>query len=321
MSVVKSELLVTKTRVPQSPLDWVERSRLSAKLREALRHKLALLSAPAGYGKTTLVIEALRDLKQPAGWVSLDATDNVLSNFLAYLIVALQDVVPATCQPILNALQSPQPPPTEWVLTAIINSTSSHKDDFVLVLDDYHVIESRAVHEALGFMVEHLPAQAHLVIASRSDPPLPLARLRVRGDLAEIRANELGFTTDEAAAFLKQAIGIGLSEQDLATLEGRTEGWIAGLKMAALSLRDKRDVSGFINDFSGSNRYIMDYLAEEVLSQQPANVKQFLLETSILERLCGPLCDAVTECTNSQAMLAQLGEANLFISPLDDQRG
>ena len=320
MSEVKPELLITKTRLPQLQLNCVARPRLSSKLIEALRHKLVLLSAPAGYGKTTLVIETLQNCQIPAGWVSLETSDNIPGNFWNYFIVALQSVIKGVCQPALDAIQSPQPPPVEWLLAAITNSISGHDSDFALVLDDYHTIESQAIHEAVSYLIEHLPPQAHLVIASRIDPPLPLARWRVKGDITEIRADNLSFTTAEATAFIKNTVGIALSEQDLAMLENRTEGWIAGLKMAALSLPGKKDVSSYIKAFSGSNRYIMDYLGDEVLSQQPANIKQFLLETSILKHLSGSLCDAVTERNDSQDILAQLETANLFISALDDER-
>lgn len=320
MSEIKPALLITKTRRPLLPPDWMARPRLSSKLVKALRYKLVLLSAPAGYGKTTMLIEALRDLKKPVGWVLLEASDNIPGNFWNYFIMTLQSVMPGVCQPILNALQSPQPPSTEWLLTGIINSISSHDGDFVLVLDDYHTIESPAIHAAITFIVEHLPPQVHLVIASRVDPPLPLARWRVKGEISELRADDLGFTIEEASSYLKNTAGISLSEQDLAMLEIRTEGWVAGLKMAALSLQGKRDITSYIKSFSGSNRYIMDYLAEEVLNQQPPSIKQFLLETSILEHMCGPLCDAVTDRSDSQSILAQLEAANLFISPLDDER-
>ena len=320
MSMMKSELLIIKTHKPQLPLDWIARPHLSGKLIEALRYKVVLVLAPAGYGKTTLVIEALRDFKKPAGWVSLDATDNIPGNFLTYFITALQNAVPAVCQPILDALQSPQPPPIDLLLTTLINSISHHEDDFVLVLDDYHTIESQAVHDAMTFIVEHLPPQVHLIIASRIDPPLPLARWRVKGEISEIRTGDLSFTIEDTETFFKKMTGIVLSEKDMAILESRTEGWVAGLKMAALSLQGKNDISGYIKAFSGSNRYILDYLAEEVLRQQPPGIKQFLLETSVLERMCGPLCDAITGLSDSQSILAQLEAANLFISPLDDER-
>ena len=317
---MKSELLVTKTRMPPLPLDWIARPYLSRKLIDALRHKVVLVLAPAGYGKTTIVMEAMRDFKKPVGWVSLDAADNIPVNFLTYFITALQDTIPAICQSILNALQSPQPPPIDLLLTALINSISSHKDDIILVLDDYHVIESQDVHDAVSFIVEHLPPQVHLIIASRIDPPLPLSRWRVKGYIAEIRADDLSFTIEETETFLKKMTGTDFSEKDMATLQSRTEGWVAGLKMAALALQGKNDISGYISAFSGSNRYILDYLAEEVLNRQPSSTKQFLLETSILKRLSGPLCDAITERSDSQSILVQLEAANLFISPLDEER-
>ena len=318
--MANAQMLFTKMSRPRLPLDWVARPRLASRLDEALRHKLVLLSAPAGYGKTTLVVEALRSSQKPSAWLSLDASDNAPGVFLTYFITALQTVVSATLQPLLHALQWPQPPPSDLLLTALVNAVSGGEDDFVVVLDDYHTIEAQAVHEAVAFLVERLPPQAHLVITSRSDPPLPLPRWRVKGDLAEVRAAELSFTVEEAAAFFKSTAGIALDEQDLATLASRTEGWIAGLKMAALSLRGTKDVSGFINAFSGSHRYVLDYLAEEVLNRQSPEVKRFLLDTSVLERLTGPLCDAVTGRGDSQSMLVRLEAANLFLTPLDDER-
>lgn len=320
MSLTNTQLLVTKTRRPQLPPDWIARPRITDKLVGALQHKLVLISAPAGYGKTTLVIETLQYLKEPVGWISLDSADNIPGKFWTYFVTALQSIFPGTCQSVLNSLQTTQPPSIEWLQTAIINSMSSHDSDFIIVLDDYHTIDSQAIHESVSFLVEHLPTKAHLIITSRIDPSLPLARWRVNGEIAEIRAADLSFTSEEAAIFIKNVTGIALSENDLTALARRTEGWVAGLKMAALSLQSKKDVSGYIQHFSGSNRYIMDYLAEEVLNQQPAKIKQFLLETSILTRLCGPLCDAVTEHSDSQKILDQLEKANLFISPLDDER-
>lgn len=316
----KSNLLITKIHLPQLPLDWVARPRVSKKLEEALRYKLVLISAPAGYGKTTLVIEALRDFSQPVGWISLDASDNIPGNFWNYFILGLQSIIPGICQPALNALQSPQPPPAAWLMAAIINSIDRHEGDLILVLDDYHAIDSAVIHEPLSFLVEHLPPRFHLVIASRVDPPLPLARWRVKGEIAELRARDLSFTTTETSTFLQNAAGISLSGPDLALLESRTEGWAAGLKMAAFSLQGKQDISGYIRAFSGSNRYILDYLADEVLNQQPSDLKQFLLETSVLERLYGPLCNAVTERGDSQDILTRLERSNLFISALDDER-
>jgi LuxR family transcriptional regulator, maltose regulon positive regulatory protein len=320
MSAANTQLLVTKTRLPQLPLDWMARERLSGKLVEAFRHRLVLVSAPAGYGKTTLVNETLRECGRPAGWVSLDAGDNNPANFWTYFIMALQSIRPAVCQPVINALRSMQPPPASWISTAIINSLSEITDDFILVLDDYHTIASPSIHEAVSFLVDHFPPQAHLVLITRSDPPLPLARWRVKTELSEIRAAELGFNLEEAAVFLKKNTGLTLAGSDLSALEERTEGWIAGLKMAALSLQGKKDTSAYVKEFSGSNRYILDYLAEEVLRQQPPEVNLFLLESSILERLSGPLCDAVTGRQDSQVLLDKLETANLFITALDDER-
>jgi LuxR family maltose regulon positive regulatory protein len=290
------------------------------KLETALKGRLTLISAPAGYGKTTLLVDTLRRLGEPAGWVSLDAGDNTAVSFWTYFIVALQNIKPGICQPALNALRSMEPPPSDWLLTSIINAINLEKTDYVIVLDDYHIIESAAIHEAMVYLIDHLPPHLHLILSGRSDPPLPLARWRVRGEITEIRADDLSFTSEEAAIFLHNAAGLTLSTVDLSTLEIRTEGWIAGLKMAALSLQGKPDISGYISAFSGSHRYILDYLAEEVLNQQTPEVKQFLLETSILERLCGPLCDAVTGRHDSQSRLQQLEAANLFISSLDDER-
>jgi len=322
MSELKQELLITRTRLPRLLLDRVARPRLSSKLIEALQHKLVLLSAPAGYGKTTLIIEALRDYKNPIGWISLEASDNVPGNFWNYFILALQSVIPGVCQPVLNAMQSPQPPPSEWLLTTIINSISGHDSDFALVLDDYHNIESPAIHEAVSFLIEHLPPQVHLIIASRIDPPLPLARWRVKGEFTEIRAADLRFTPAEAAEFLNQVMGLNLSAEGIVALENRTEGWIAGLQLAAIAMQGDKDTASFIRSFTGSHHFVLDYLLEEVLQKQPESVQTFLLRTSILGRLCGPLCDAVVldPSVSGQETLEYLEHANLFIVPLDDER-
>jgi len=226
-------------------------------------------------------------------WLALDAGDNDPVRFLTYLIAALQTVVPGLGEPIKGLLQSPQAPPVEWVLTALVNELCSLPGDVVLVLDDYHLIESSAVHEGTAFLLDHLPPQMHLGIATRADPPLPLARWRSRGQMVEVRTDDLRFTPDEVAVFLNQVMGLNLSAEDIAALEARTEGWIVGLEMAALSMRGRSDASYFIQAFSGTHRFILDYLAEEVLSRQPEGVQTFLLRTSILERLCGPLCDEV----------------------------
>jgi LuxR family maltose regulon positive regulatory protein len=311
-------LLAAKTCMPRLPRDWVERTRLSRLVEEALRSALTLVSAPAGYGKSTLLSETLHD-RSSVGWVSLEAGDNSPASFWTYIAAALRETAPQKCDNLLEVLRSPQAPPDGWVLAALLDAIGD-SDGLVLVLDDYHRIESRSIHEAVCFLVEHLPPNAHLVIAGRSDPPLPLARWRAKGILAEIRASDLGFTREEAGAFFSAGAGMPLSEKDLETLERKTEGWIVGLKMASLSLRGKADVSAAIDAFSGSNRFILDYLAEEALDRQPPETRRFLLETSIAERLCGPLCDAVTGRADGQSMLARLEAENLFISPLDEER-
>ena len=272
----------------------VLRPRLIERLNEGLHRKLTLISAPAGFGKTTLVSEWVAGCERPVAWLSLDEGDSDPTRFLTYLVAALQTIAPKIGEGVLGVLQSPQPPPTESILTALLNEITTIPDNFVLVLDDYHVIDAKPVDNALTFLLEHLPPQMHLVIATREDPQLPLARLRARGQLTELRAADLRFTPAEAAEFLNQVMGLNLSAEDIAALETRTEGWIAGLQLAALSMQGHQDVPGFIRAFAGDNRYIVDYLVEEVLQRQPERVRSFLLQTSILDRLSGSLCDAVT---------------------------
>jgi LuxR family maltose regulon positive regulatory protein len=252
-------------------------------------------------------------------WLSLDENDHDLSRFLAYLVAALQTIAPKIGEATLGALQSSQPPPTDVLLTALLNDITT-LSDVVLVLDDYHAIESSPIDEALTFFVDHLPPQLRLIIASREDPPLPLARLRARGQLIELRAADLRFTAAEAADFLNQSMGLGLSTDDITALETRTEGWIAGLQLAALSMQGRSDTAGFIQAFTGSHRFVLDYLMEEVLQRQPAGVRHFLQQTSILDRLCSSLCDSVTERADGRSMLETLERGNLFVVPLDDQR-
>ena len=309
-----------QTLCPPTSAHAVPRPRLTERLNEGLHRKLTLISAPAGFGKTTLLGEWVAGCERPAAWLSLDEGDNDPTRFLAYLVAALQTIAPNIGEGVLGVLQSPQPPPTESVLTALLNEMATVEDDLVLVLDDYHVIDARAVDDALTFLLEHLPPRMHLIIATREDPHLPLARLRARGQLTELRAADLRFTPSEAAEFLEPVMGLGLSAEDIAALEDRTEGWIAGLQLAALSMRGREDVAGFIRAFAGDNRYIVDYLVEEVLQRQPERIRSFLLQTSILERLSGPLCDAVTGQERSNALLEALERGNLFVVPLDDKR-
>jgi LuxR family maltose regulon positive regulatory protein len=294
---------------------------------------LILISAPAGFGKTTLVSEWIAGGQRPAAWLSLDEGDNDPLRFLAYFITALQAIVPNIGDGVLRTLQSPQPPPAETMLTALLNEINTIPDNFVLVLDDYHVIEAQPIDTALTFLLEHTPPQMHLVITTREDPGLPLARLRARDQLTELRASDLRFTYSEAAGFLDQVMGLQLSTEDITALETRTEGWIAGLQLAALAMQGtistlgSSDVAGFIKSFTGSHHFITDYLVEEVLRQQTASVQTFLLRTSILDRLCGPLCDALMfdgsasgHSISGQETLEYLERANLFTVPLDNER-
>jgi LuxR family maltose regulon positive regulatory protein len=296
---------------------------LVERLHQGTERKLTLVCAPAGFGKTTLLAEWLASTpagERPAAWVSLDQSDNDPALFWAYFITAMQPMRAGVGGNALSLLHSPQPSLIESVLTTLINEINAIEEEFALILDDYHVIQSRSIHEALAFLLDHLPPRMHLIIASRSDPPLPLPRLRGRGELTELRAADLRFTPDEAAAFLNDVMGLDLSADDVAALETRTEGWIAGLQLAALSMQGREDVTGFIEAFAGDDRYIVDYLVEEVLQRQPEPVRGFLLQTAILERLSGPLCDAVTGQDDGRGMLEALERGNLFVIPLDDKR-
>ena len=319
-------LLETKLYVPRPRRDLVPRPRLSQRLDRGTTSKLMLISAPAGFGKTTLLTEWLaagpdgRADERLTAWLSLDQADNDTASFWTYVIAALQTVAPGVGESALPLLQAPQPPPIETVLTALLNDLGAGTGDIVLVLDDYHVIDARDVQDAMAFLLDHLPPRLHVVIASRTDPALPLARLRARGELVETRAAELRFTPDEAAAYLNEMMGLQLTARDVAALEGRTEGWIAALQLAALSMQGRDDVAGFIAGFTGDDRYVVDYLAEEVLQRQSDRVQAFLLQTSILGRLSGPLCDVVTGQGDGKAMLEALDRGNLFLVPLDDRR-
>src|SRR5918997_3970394 len=318
---MSTPILTTKLYIPPPQPRVVLRPRLVGRLNEgALHRKLTLVCAPAGFGKNKLLGEWVAGCERPAAWLSLDEADSDPTRFLAYLVAALQTIAPNIAEGVLGMLQSPQPPPTEAVLTTLLNETATIEDDLALVLDDYHVIDASAVDDALAFVLEHLPPRMHLIISTREDPQLPLARLRARGQLSELRAADLRFAPSEAAEFLKGVMGLDLSAQDIAALEDRTEGWIAGLQLAALSMRGREDVPGFIRAFAGDNRYVVDYLAEEVLQRQPERVRSFLLRTSILERLSGPLCDAVTDQEDGRGMLGALERGNFFVVPLDDKR-
>jgi LuxR family maltose regulon positive regulatory protein len=319
-------LLFTKLYIPPSRPKVVSRPRLIERLNEGLSSgcKLTLISAPAGFGKTTLVSEWVASCGRPAAWLSLDEGDNDPTLFLTYLVAALQTIAPNIGKGVVAVLQASQPPSTESILTILLNEIITISNSFILVLDDYHAIDAKSIDIVLAFLLEHLPSQMLLVIASREDPPLPLARLRARGQLTELRAADLRFTPAEAVEFLNRVMGLNLSAEDIAALEIRTEGWIAGLQMAALSMQGEGDLNAadFIKSFTGSNRFVLDYLIEEVLGRQSVNIQTFLLHTSILERLCGSLCDAVLDSPSAsgQETLEFLERTNLFIVPLDSER-
>jgi LuxR family maltose regulon positive regulatory protein len=324
-------LLTTKLYIPPIRRELVPRPRLIERLNAGLDRKLTLVSAPAGFGKTTLLSEwiagcAQTESKVCVAWLSLDGGDNDPLRFWTYFIAALQTVQPALGRSALAALQSSQSPSVDALLTGLINEIAEIPGPLAFVLDDFYCVEAEPIHDALAFLLDHLPPQMHLIIATRSDPPLPLSRLRGRGQLAELRTADLRFAADEAAAFLNSVMGLGLSPADVAALEERTEGWIVGLQMASLAMQARlsmggqSDLSGFIKAFSGSHRFVLDYLVEEVLAQQSPDVQEFLLKTSILERMTAPLCDAVTARDDSQTILAYLEGANLFLVPLDDER-
>ena len=319
---MSTPILATKLYIPSPPPDVVLRPRLVERLNDGLHRKLTLISAPAGFGKTTLVGEWVAGSDRQVAWLSLDEGDNDHTRFLIHLVAAVRTIAATLGEAVLSMLDSPQPPSTESILTALLNEITTIPDDFVLVIDDYHVIDAKPVDAALTFLLEHLPPQMRLVIATREDPQLPLARLRGGGQLSELRVTDLRFTPAEAAEFLNQSMGLNLSADDIATLESRTEGWIAGLQLAALSLQGHPDATSFIQSFTGSHHFVLDYLLEEVLQRQSESVQKFLLRTSILENLCGPLCDAVLRDPTAfgQATLEYLERANLFLVPLDDER-
>ncbi|MFN2233773.1 MAG: LuxR C-terminal-related transcriptional regulator [Anaerolineales bacterium] len=324
---MSSPILVTKLFIPATRPEFVRRVRLVKGLNQGLHRKLTLISAPAGFGKTTLVAEWLESLRgdpQPikTAWFSLDEGDNEPARFLTYLIAALNKVQNGQSigEQTTALLQSPQSSPIEATLTPLVNEIAAIPDKIVLVLDDLHLIDSHEVNRVLIFILENLPPQLHMVITTREDPLLPLSRLRVRGQLTEVRAADLRFTVSEATEFLNQVMGLSLSTQSIAALEERTEGWIAGLQLAAISLQGQVDTSRLIKSFTGSNRLVLDYLIEEVLNQQSQETLDFLLQTAILERLNGELCNAVTAQNDGQVILERLERANLFIIPLDNER-
>lgn len=317
-----AQVLATKLYTPTSRPDVVLRQRLINRLNAGLHGKLTLISAPAGFGKTTLVVEWISSHEHPVAWLSLDESDSDPVHFLTYFVVALQKIDPQIGTGILNLLKTPQPPPIDSLLTTLLNELATIAHDFVLVLDDYHTLDSAEIDTALTFLIDNQPPQMHLVLTTREDPRVPLARLRVRGQLTELRATDLRFTPDEAAEFLSQAMGLSLSMEDVNTLEQRTEGWIAGLQLAGISMQGLQDKHEFIRSFAGSHHFVLDYLVEEVLTHQPNHIQDFLLKTSILDRMCGSLCAAVLQDDEHtmQANLENIQNANLFLVPLDNER-
>jgi LuxR family maltose regulon positive regulatory protein len=317
-------LLLTKLHIPSPKSGLIPRKHLLGRLDEGLSRKLILLSAPAGSGKTTLLSQWIAGLKTPVAWLSLDERDNDLARFLTYLVAALRRVSDAIGSELLAKLRATKPSPDEELLTTLVNDLARLDEDLVLVLDDYHVFEEPRVHEAMLFLVDHLPPTTRLVIASRTDPPLPLSLMRGRGDLLELRMEDIRFSTQESLAFIKHWTGIDLDDDGIAALHARTEGWIAGLQMAALSLRHQADPAMFIHSFTGDDHYIMDYLIEEVLSRQSDDVRHFLLRSSTLDRFTASLCDAVVyndaASGKSRQLLEEIERSNLFLVALDQRR-
>jgi len=317
-------LLKTKLFAPPAHPNQVVRPRLAHRLDDglALGRRLTLVTAPAGYGKTTLVSAWLHGTGRPLAWFSLDAGDNDLVRFLSYLVAACRKVAGPVGEGVLTLLNAPALPSVEALMTILVNDLAELEEPAALVLDDYHVIEAEPIHEAVQYLVDHQPPNVHLVITSRVDPPLPISRWRVRGQVTEVRVSDLRFTTDEADAFLNGMMALGLPANAVSSLGERTEGWIAGLQLAALSLQgaDADRAAAFVEAFNGSHRYIIDYLAEEVLGQQSPELRDFLCQTGVLDRFCAPLCDAVTGRTDSKAVLAALDRLNLFLIPLDEHR-
>ncbi len=316
---MSDELLRTKLFIPSPRQDFVPRPRLVQRLAAGIQNKLTLLSAPAGFGKTTLLSEGISTIKHPVAWVSLDKEDNDPVRFWSYCIRAFQTVNANLGEKALLNLQNSQIPHIESILTSIINDAAELLEHMYIVLDDYHMINTELIHNDMIFLLEHMPPQLHLIITTRIDPPFPLPLMRGRGQLTEIKTSDLRFTLDETSAFLNKTMHLRLSEENVTTLEDRTEGWIAGLQMAAISIQGRKDISEFVNSFSGTDHYIMDYLAQEVLDRQEAEIKSFLLKTSVLDCLSGPLCDAVIGQDNSQEILDQVGSINLFLVPLDEE--
>ena len=316
----ESPLVKTKLYIPSLQPHIISRPRLVRKLTDGLKCQLTLISAPPGFGKTSLLSEWIDKGSYPVGWYSIDSGDNNPVLFLRYIISALQSVSSDIGRAALSQLNAPQTPPFESILTSLVNDIASYTKEFVLILDDYHLIDIQPIHKMFSFFLDHAPKNMHVFISTRSDPPFRLSRLRSCQQLVEIRATDLSFTMDETSSLLNDSLKLGLSDEEILSVDSKVEGWIAGLQLLALSLQGRTDIPGFIKDFHANNRYIADYLMEEVLNRQSKKTQDFLLHTSILDRLSGPLCDSVTGQSGGQQMLVRLDKANLFIFPLDKER-
>ncbi len=313
------DLLKTKLFVPSLRENLVSRPRLINRLNEGRSHKLTLICAPAGFGKTTLLSDWIHYRNLPVAWVSLDETDNNLNSFLTYLISALQSIQQSIGESILSLLDSTENPPFETLFTILINEISVSEHDFYIVIDDYHLVTRENIYQALDFFLDHLPPNMHLVMSGRVDPPISLSRMRARGQMTEIRLDELRFNQDEGTSFLNDINRLDLSSEDILALIARTEGWVTGLQLAAISMKGREDIQEFVGAFSGSNHYIIDYLVDEVLALQSEETHSFLIQTSVLGRFNASICDAVLEISNSREIIQQLEEANLFVVPLDEE--
>jgi LuxR family maltose regulon positive regulatory protein len=313
-------LLATKLYVPPLHGDVVARTRLVDRLESGLRQRLTLVAAPAGFGKSTLVATWAARTRVPVAWLSLDEEDGAPLRFLAYLIAALQRVEPDLGDRTLRALHAAQPPAPIAAATSLINEMATGSRPIALVLDDYHRVDVAGVRDLTTFLVEHAPTRLHLVLVTRQEPHLPVARLRARGQVHELRSEDLRFDAAETAAFLADSMGLAVAPEEARELEARTEGWVTGLQLAALSLRGREDVTTFVRSFAGGHRHVFDYLTHEVLRRQTAPVRAFLLAISVLDRLCAPLCDALTGGSDAAERLADLERAHLFLVPLDDER-
>ena len=314
-----SPLVRTKLYVPRARHTVVPRARLVGRLSTSGQPRLTVVSGPAGFGKTTLLATWAATASRPVAWVSLEETEQQSTSFWTYVVTALDTAVPGLGAGVLPLLQAPHPP-MQSVLAVLLNDLGALAEGVELILDDYHLADGPGIAGDVAFLVDHLPPDVHVLISTRADPTLPLARMRARGELVEIRAADLRFTLEEVTAYLNGVAGLQLDDPEIAALEDRTEGWVAALQLAALSLRGRDDAAGFIAGFAGDDRYVVDYLVEEVVRRQPGEVTRFLLDTSVLDRLSGSLCDAVTRGNDSRAVLESLERANLFVIPLDDSR-